>query len=74
MRPFVPWVSPTGAADSPFLGHAAVPRLGLGLAALGRPGYINLGRGSDLVGGRGVEDMRARCWEVLDAAWARGVR
>lgn len=50
-----------------------VSSLGLGLAALGRPGYINLGHGDDL-GERSVEAMRARAFEVLDAAWAAGVR
>jgi aryl-alcohol dehydrogenase-like predicted oxidoreductase len=50
-----------------------VSRIGLGLAALGRPAYINLGHDSDLAGGRTVEDLRARTHEVLDAARARGV-
>lgn len=49
-------------------------RLGLGLAALGRPGYITLGRERDLPGERSVEALRARSHEVLDAAYARGVR
>jgi hypothetical protein len=31
-----------------FLGVPDIPLLGLGLAALGRPGYINLGHGSDV--------------------------
>lgn len=35
-----------------FLGHADVPLLGVGLAALGRPGYINLGHGGDLAAGK----------------------
>jgi aryl-alcohol dehydrogenase-like predicted oxidoreductase len=54
-------------------GLAASP-LALGLAALGRPGYINLGHGDDLGGERGVAAMEARAHEVLDAAWAGGVR
>ena len=29
-----------------------VPRLGLGMASLGRPGYINLGHADDLPSGR----------------------
>ena len=33
-----------------FLGVPDMPLLGLGLAALGRPGYINLGHGADLSG------------------------
>jgi aryl-alcohol dehydrogenase-like predicted oxidoreductase len=52
-----------------------LPRgLGLGLAALGRPGYLNLGHGSDLGDHRSPEELRARTAEVLDAAYAGGVR
>lgn len=51
-----------------------VPRMGIGLAALGRPGYINLGHTRDLSTGKGVEEMRAHSWEVLDAAYAAGIR
>jgi len=53
---------------------AGTPKLGLGLAALGRPGYINLGRGEDLGEDRDVDSMKARCFKVLDAAHAGGVR
>ncbi|MFI6209700.1 aldo/keto reductase [Streptomyces sp. NPDC051041] len=49
-------------------------RIGLGLAAVGRPGYINLGRERDLPAERTVDAMRARTHELLDAAYARGVR
>jgi aryl-alcohol dehydrogenase-like predicted oxidoreductase len=49
-------------------------RIGLGLAAVGRPAYINLGRESDLPAERTVEAMRARAHELLDAAYAAGVR
>jgi aryl-alcohol dehydrogenase-like predicted oxidoreductase len=48
--------------------------MGLGLAALGRPGYINLGHAQDFEGERAVASMRARAHEVLDAAYAGGVR
>ncbi|WP_461026507.1 aldo/keto reductase, partial [Streptomyces sparsus] len=51
-----------------------VARLGLGLAAVGRPGYLNLGRESDLPAVRTVEAMRARTEDLLDAAYAAGVR
>lgn len=51
-----------------------VSPLGLGLAALGRPGYLNLGHADDLGEDRSVDALRARAWEVLDAAWAQGVR
>jgi aryl-alcohol dehydrogenase-like predicted oxidoreductase len=47
--------------------------MGLGMAALGRPGYINLGHGADFADGRSVDAMRRRSWEVLDAARAAGV-
>ncbi|MFF8033295.1 MULTISPECIES: aldo/keto reductase [unclassified Streptomyces] len=48
--------------------------IGLGLAAVGRPGYINLGRDRDLGDDRGVETLRTRTHELLDAAYAQGVR
>jgi aryl-alcohol dehydrogenase-like predicted oxidoreductase len=51
-----------------------VTRLGLGLAAIGRPGYITLGRDRDLPADRSPEAMYARVAEVLDAARAAGVR
>ncbi|GHJ48362.1 oxidoreductase [Catellatospora sp. TT07R-123] len=50
------------------------PALGLGLAAVGRPGYINLGRGADLPPYRSVGALAARTHELLDAAYAAGVR
>ena len=46
------------------------PRLGLGLAALGRPGYINLGHGEDLTD-KTVDAMQEHAWTVLDRAWVR---
>ena len=45
-----------------------VTPLGVGMAALGRPGYINIGHGEDYRDGRTVEDMEQRAVEVLDAA------
>ncbi len=51
-----------------------VSRIGLGLAALGRPAYINLGRDQDYGGERTVASMERRCHEMLDAAYAAGVR
>jgi aryl-alcohol dehydrogenase-like predicted oxidoreductase len=51
-----------------------VSRIGLGLAALGRPAYINLGRQSDLGVDRSVAEMERRCHEMLDAAYAAGIR
>src|SRR4051812_34253672 len=48
--------------------------IGLGLAALGRPGYINLGHDEDLPAGRAVDDLRQRTHELLEQAWQAGVR
>jgi aryl-alcohol dehydrogenase-like predicted oxidoreductase len=50
-----------------------VSAIGLGLAALGRPGYINLGHGRD-VADASVEGMERAAYAVLDAAWDGGVR
>jgi len=58
------------------LASATTPtcHIGLGLAAVGRPGYINLGRDQDLPPVRSVETLRGRTNELLDAAYAQGVR
>jgi len=48
--------------------------LGLGLAAVGRPAYLNAGRAHDLGEDRSVEALRRRTAEVLDAAYAGGIR
>jgi aryl-alcohol dehydrogenase-like predicted oxidoreductase len=50
-----------------------VSRLGLGLAALGRPAYISLGREEDLPDDRSPEAMERRAHAVLDAARAAGI-
>lgn len=47
---------------------------GLGLVAVGRPGYINLGRDEGLPAERTVDALRARSHQLLDAAYAQGVR
>ncbi|MFI0373526.1 aldo/keto reductase [Actinomadura sp. 1N219] len=52
----------------------AVHRFGIGLAALGRPAYINVGRADELPPGRSVEQMRTATWDVLDAAYSVGIR
>ena len=51
-----------------------VSPIGLGLAALGRPGYINLGHGDDLRGQTDVDAMERNAHDVLDAAFDDGVR
>jgi aryl-alcohol dehydrogenase-like predicted oxidoreductase len=52
----------------------AVSPIGLGLAALGRPGYINLGHAADLEGDYDLARMEAHAHAVLNAAWEAGVR
>jgi aryl-alcohol dehydrogenase-like predicted oxidoreductase len=44
------------------------------MAALGRPGYINLGHAQDLARDYDVQAMEQRAYEVLDAAWDGGIR
>ncbi len=51
-----------------------VSKIGLGLAALGRPGYINLGHGEDLAQDFVVEAMERRTHRLLDVAYEGGVR
>jgi aryl-alcohol dehydrogenase-like predicted oxidoreductase len=51
-----------------------VTRLGLGMAALGRPGYMTLGHAGDFADGRTPEAMERQAHAVLDAAYAGGVR
>ena len=52
----------------------SVSRLGIGLAAVARPAYITAGRGRDLGSRRSIADLEARTAELLDAAYAEGVR
>jgi aryl-alcohol dehydrogenase-like predicted oxidoreductase len=47
-------------------------RIALGLAALGRPAYINLGHGED-VADPSVEEMESAAHDVLDSAYEGGV-
>ncbi len=58
------------------LGRTAleVTSLGLGLAAVGRPGYITLGRDRDLGNERSPDALYGRSAAVLDAARTAGVR
>jgi len=59
---------PFGATD------LRVTPIGLGLAAIGRPGYINLGHADDLEGRRAVDELETHAHTVLDAAWNAGIR
>jgi len=51
-----------------------VTPVGLGLAALGRPGYINLGHADDLDEDYALEAMQGHAHQVLDAAFQAGIR
>jgi aryl-alcohol dehydrogenase-like predicted oxidoreductase len=51
-----------------------VSRLGVGLAAIARPGYNTLGRRDDLPANRSPDALAARVAHVLDAAHGTGVR
>jgi aryl-alcohol dehydrogenase-like predicted oxidoreductase len=50
-----------------------VSAIGLGMAALGRPGYINLGHGVDLDGKTSPAELAEHAGKLLDAARAAGV-
>lgn len=56
------------------LAPATPARLGLGLAALGRPAYHTLEHGRDVGEDRTPPRLEARAHAVLDAAYAAGVR
>lgn len=51
-----------------------VTPIGLGLAALGRPGYITLGHATDLQGNYDIDAMQAHTHAMLDQAWDVGIR
>jgi aryl-alcohol dehydrogenase-like predicted oxidoreductase len=55
-------------------GGPSVSRIGLGLAALGRPAYITTDRATDFGDDRSEDALRLRSWQVLDAAYAAGIR
>src|SRR4030095_5512202 len=48
--------------------------LGLGRAELGRAAFINAGRQRDFGSERSVAGLERRCHEMLDAAYAAGIR
>ncbi|MCQ4081741.1 aldo/keto reductase [Streptomyces sp. RB6PN25] len=56
------------------LPDAPIQRMGLGLAAVGRPGYITPGRTDDLPPERTAAAMRRHTHELLDLAYSRGIR
>lgn len=52
----------------------SVTPIGLGLAALGRPGYINLDHAADLNQNYSVDAMQKHAFSVMDKAYQLGVR
>jgi aryl-alcohol dehydrogenase-like predicted oxidoreductase len=66
--PAEPWERTLGPAGLP------VTAIGLGLAALGRPGYLNLGHGEDLGSDRSVAALERHAHAVLDTAYDQSVR
>jgi aryl-alcohol dehydrogenase-like predicted oxidoreductase len=66
----------TGQPRTRTLGPSELPvtAIGVGLAALGRPGYLNLGHGGDLGSDHSVATLERRAHAVLDAAHGAGVR
>ena len=49
-------------------------KLGIGLAALGRPGYINLGHHQSIGDDKSKDNMRNLCHMVLERAYSNGIR
>lgn len=60
----------------PLPGLMGNSRIGLGLAAIGRPAYITVGRTGDLGDGadRTIDGMRQKAHGLLDSAWNLGLR
>ncbi|MCA9911761.1 MAG: aldo/keto reductase [Anaerolineae bacterium] len=54
--------------------NLTVTRMGLGLAAAGRPGYINLKHSADLKQNYDVQAMQHNAFAVMDAAYDAGIR
>lgn len=54
--------------------RSAVTPLGLGLAALGRPGYINLGHQRDVGNVHHPARMEDAAHAVIETAWSAGIR
>jgi aryl-alcohol dehydrogenase-like predicted oxidoreductase len=51
-----------------------VTKIGLGLAALGRPGYINLGHAVDLNHNYDQESMESHAHQLMELAYNKGIR
>ena len=50
-----------------------VSAIGLGMAAIGRPGYINLGHDEDLAGRTDANSLERHSHAILDTALAAGI-
>src|SRR5260370_25008229 len=48
--------------------------VGVGMGALGRPGYLTVGHGAGLGSERSRSATEVRCRQVCDAAWEGGLR
>ena len=70
------WVPPDSSHSRATLGRdgPTVSRIGLGLAAIGRPAYITANRAADFGHDRSEDAFRERTSQMLDAAFAAGVR
>jgi aryl-alcohol dehydrogenase-like predicted oxidoreductase len=71
-----PLVHRDSSHDRATLGRDGPPvsRIGLGLAAIGRPAYITTNRDADLGRDRSLGALQERTRQLLDAAYADGVR
>lgn len=58
---------------SDMLQRAGRSKLGLGMAALGRPGYINLGHGGDMPEDRSEQALRSNAHRVCNLALQLGI-
>jgi len=58
---------------TPSFADFEISPIGLGMAAIGRPGYINLGHQSDIAN-RDFEAMRLHAHAMLDEAYRLGIR
>lgn len=59
---------------APAISHGPAPGFGLGLAALGRPSYLNVGHGADVGHHPAKADLKRQAHAMLDTAWQRGIR
>lgn len=51
-----------------------VSKLGLGMAAIGRPSYLTIGHATDLTGHTTADSLEQWVYKILDRAWLAGIR